>query len=313
MRPAELLCLVLHGAAAFSHARCAPHSRARSSVLRADGSDDGAAAAGDAGDAAGAAADNDAMNELLRGLYSRVDELSRRQASLPIVVLDSTLPNQRLSISTTDSAFREMIEYCGVKAAEEAGDEQFDDRANGAFGIVGMDRKSGGAFPFGVEAIIVNATIEGEAVSVELRGGRRFTVDDVSDDDRPPPGAVQPRSVTFAPPFDDDDEKSAEAAARQLPALVELWEGLVTEGGHERVPDHLALVRRHLGPMPAPTSPSQLALWIGGYINPLPALGVSLEIRPLLLAATTASERVDAAVAGISSSISHLDGTKRLW
>ena len=49
------------------------------------------------------------------------------------------------------------------------------------------------------------------------------------------------------------------------------------------------------------------------YINPLPALGVSLEIRPLLLAATTASERVDAAVAGISSSISHLDGTKRLW
>ena len=116
------MCLVLHGAAAFSHARCAPHSRARSSVLRADGSDDGAAAAGDAGDAAGAAADNDAMNELLRGLYSRVDELSRRQASLPIVVLDSTLPNQRLSISTTDSAFREMIEYPLRRQFESCGD-----------------------------------------------------------------------------------------------------------------------------------------------------------------------------------------------
>ena len=48
-------------------------------------------------------------------------------------------------------------------------------------------------------------------------------------------------------------------------------------------------------------------------VNPLPALGVALEIRPLLLRATTAKERVDAAVAGIASSIAHLDGSRRLW
>ena len=48
-------------------------------------------------------------------------------------------------------------------------------------------------------------------------------------------------------------------------------------------------------------------------VNPLPALGVALEIRPLLLRASNAKERVDAAVAGIASSIAHLDGSRRLW
>ena len=48
-------------------------------------------------------------------------------------------------------------------------------------------------------------------------------------------------------------------------------------------------------------------------MNPLPALGVALEVRPVLLAATTSQERVDAAMAGIASSIAHLDGSRRLW
>jgi hypothetical protein len=87
----------------------------------------------------------------------------------------------------------------------------------------------------------------------------------------------------------------------------------VVDGGHERQPDHLGLVRKHLGPMPPPERPTDLSLWVGAYVNPLPALGVALEIRPLLLRATTAKERVDAAVAGIASSIAHLDGSRRLW
>ena len=108
----------------------------------------------------------------------------------------------------------------------------------------------------------------------------------------------------------------------------------MVDGGHERQPDHLGLVRKHLGPMPPPERPTDLSLWVGAYVNPLPALGVALEIRPLLLRATTArqlcgnhsarrrgevlistqaKERVDAAVAGIASSIAHLDGSRRLW
>ena len=84
------------------------------------------------------ASDDDALDAsspdaFLAGLMNRVDELKARQLELPIVVLDATLPNQRLAISTSDQAFREMIEWCGVKAVEEAGDEQFDDQRHGRF------------------------------------------------------------------------------------------------------------------------------------------------------------------------------------
>ena len=79
------------------------------------------------------AIDASSPDAFLAGLMNRVDELKARQLELPIVVLDATLPNQRLAISTSDQAFREMIEYCGVKAVEEAGDEQFDDTRHGRF------------------------------------------------------------------------------------------------------------------------------------------------------------------------------------
>ena len=79
------------------------------------------------------AIDASSPDAFLAGLMNRVDELKARQLELPIVVLDATLPNQRLAISTSDQAFREMIEYCGVKAVEEAGDEQFDDQRHGRF------------------------------------------------------------------------------------------------------------------------------------------------------------------------------------
>ena len=92
----------------------------------------------------------------------------------------------------------------------------------GRFGIVGVDRQTGSAFPFGVEAIILKASVASETCSVELKGGRRFTVDETQED--APAGAVQPRKVTLAPDLDDDDEAAAIAAAERLPALVEQLE-----------------------------------------------------------------------------------------
>ena len=62
------------------------------------------------------AIDASSPDAFLAGLMNRVDELKARQLELPIVVLDATLPNQRLAISTSDQAFREMVEFCGVKA-----------------------------------------------------------------------------------------------------------------------------------------------------------------------------------------------------
>ena len=79
------------------------------------------------------AIDASSPDAFIAGLMNRVGDLKSRQLELPIVVLDATLPNQRLAISTSDQAFREMIEWCGVKAVEEAGDEQFDDQRHGRF------------------------------------------------------------------------------------------------------------------------------------------------------------------------------------
>jgi hypothetical protein len=108
----------------------------------------------------------------------------------------------------------------------------------GRFGIVGVDRQTGSAFPFGVEAIILKASVASETCSVELKGGRRFTVDETQDE--APAGAVQPRKVTLAPDLDDDDEAAAVAAAERLPQLVEQWEKLVVDGGHEQCINQLS-------------------------------------------------------------------------
>ena len=248
-----LLPLVLHHSAAFhllQHRTNAPLQQHTNTQTALRASDD--------------AIDASSPDAFIAGLMNRVGDLKSRQLELPIVVLDATLPNQQLAISTSDQAFREMIEYCGVKAVEEAGDEQFDDTRHGKFGIVGVDRQTGNAFPFGVEAIILKASVASETCSVELKGGRRFTVDETQEE--APAGAVQPRKVTLAPDLDDDDEASAIAAAERLPALVEQWEKLVVDGGHERQPDHLGLVRGHLGPMPPPERPTDLSLWVGAYV-----------------------------------------------
>ena len=127
-----LLLQLLHHSAAFSllaqqrtnagtAMRCSPRQRinAQTVVLRASDEDD--------------AIDASSPDAFIAGLMNRVGDLKSRQLELPIVVLDATLPNQRLAISTSDQAFREMIEYCGVKAVEEAGDEQFDDTRHGSF------------------------------------------------------------------------------------------------------------------------------------------------------------------------------------
>ena len=65
--------------------------------------------------------------------------------------------------------------------------------------------------------------------------------------------------------------------------------------------------------MPPATNPTDRALWVGALINPLPAMGVAMEIRPALLTANTAKERVDIALNGIKASTGHMDGSAPLW
>ena len=100
------------------------------------------------------------------------------------------------------------------------------------------------------------------------------------------------------------------ASGRPLSA-IDRWIELATE--RERTPGQIEELVRGLGPVPPADRPTERALYVGALINPLPAMGVAVEIRPALLTAEGAERRVGIALEGILGSIRHMDGSARLW
>lgn len=77
--------------------------------------------------------------------------------------------------------------------------------------------------------------------------------------------------------------------------------------------DPAALIRnvlKDLGEMP--TNPTEFAFWGAAFINPLPVLGVSPEIRGRVLEAPDAASRLKILEWGVSRSIRNLEGTDPL-
>jgi len=95
-----------------------------------------------------------------------------------------------------------------------------------------------------------------------------------------------------------------------LPDLIDRWLGWVIQTGAS---DQAGMDSRlkDIGPMPDEVGAR--AIWTAAMINPLPALGVCLEIRPAMLACKNDLDRVRLAVAAIRSSIDHLSGRRRLF
>jgi hypothetical protein len=92
--------------------------------------------------------------------------------------------------------------------------------------------------------------------------------------------------------------------ARQLDQLVQEWIPLAKT--KERISGQVDAIIERLGQMPTAERPSDRAFWVGALINPIPALGVAMELRPALLLAQSPNERIDIVVAGIRSSIERL-------
>ena len=74
----------------------------------------------------------------------------------------------------------------------------------------------------------------------------------------------------------------------------------------------LRKVRRDLGPMPPPSKPTSMAVWAAALINPLPALGVSTEIRGAILHVEGADAKLDVLERGLVKSINNLNGSQPL-
>jgi hypothetical protein len=58
--------------------------------------------------------------------------------------------------------------------------------------------------------------------------------------------------------------------------------------------------------MPDADEVDNRAFWVAALINPLPALGVALEVRPSVLAATSSLARIEVVKRGLIDSIARL-------
>jgi hypothetical protein len=114
------------------------------------------------------------------------------------------------------------------------------------------------------------------------------------------------RAITRAREF-----TSPNMAMKDAMSLIDRWIDLAKQ--NERQPGQIDALLVDLGPIPPPEHPSDCALWVGALINPIPAMGVALEIRPALLTSPTAEQRVEVALEGILRSIKHMDGSARLF
>lgn len=94
-------------------------------------------------------------------------------------------------------------------------------------------------------------------------------------------------------------------------SLIDRWIELAKE--NERNPGQVDTLLAQLGEIPPEHEPTERAFWVGALINPIPSMGVAMEIRPALLVSKKAEERVQVALDGILKSIRHMDGTSRMW
>jgi Lon protease-like protein len=245
-------------------------------------------------------------DDFMASLRSRMDQVN--EAKLPLVVLDAMLPRQVLKINVNDPIFMDLVKN---RVQEETP----------FFGMLGMARlKSGEQVHLrdGVVVVIIGKPkVTKDGLQIQMRAGKRFRIGAVED---APQGWTQ-ASVEYI----EDDEDEEEAAsneldrvslaramvkARKLDDLVEEWLSLAST--RERAPGQMDAILADLGEMPELTQPTSRAFWVGALVNPIPAMGVALEIRPALLTAKTAEDRIDVALEGIQRSILYMQGKSPL-
>jgi Lon protease-like protein len=259
-------------------------------------------------------------DDFMASLRNRVAEVQDRDTKVPLVVLDSMLPRQVLKIQVNNPLLMELVRDCLQNE-------------NPFFGMLGLARLRSGQqvhLKSGVEVEIGNPEMVGdEGIRLELRGGRRFTIEGEVENAG---GGWTEARVKFLESNEEEEEEITKgndrfSVARAISmakeftspnlnmkdnkSLVDTWIALAKE--NEREPGQIDELLLQLGEIPPVEEPSELAFWVGAMINPLPAMGVALEVRPALLTAKKAEERVQVALDGILRSIKHMDGSARLW
>jgi len=261
--------------------------------------------------------------DFMASLNSRMAEVQDRDTKCPLVVLDAMLPRQLMKIQVKNPLLVEL-----VRSQMEKEDPHF--------GMLGMAILNTGEkinLTTGVEVEIVERPLfdEKDGVMLALKARKRFRITgEVANAEQ---GWTEARVEYLDSSQEEEDEMEesidgdrmaiarAMMKAKELTApnatmennasLIERWVQLAKEV--ERQPGQIDDLLLELGEVPPADQPTERAMWVGGLINPLPAMGVAMEVRPALLTATSAEKRVDIACDGILRSIRHMDKSAPMW
>lgn len=219
-----------------------------------------------------------------------------------LLVLDTLVPGQRLQLKgdTAPASFRELC-----------------DTSQDPLIIVGRQGLS--LHSRGIQVFVEPDSSDGDTFTLSAATGRIAEICHGGEDEGSR-WAGRQGTIKFLESLDDDDlalspndriqeenkiaPDQMASASESLKELFLEWEQLVRNSGRERFPGHLDGIRSDLGEMPG--TPNARALWIAGFINPLPALGVAMEIRPGVLTARSTERRLIMADQGLRDSISRL-------
>eukprot|EP00557_Chaetoceros_sp_GSL56_P005567 CAMPEP_0176494828 /NCGR_PEP_ID=MMETSP0200_2-20121128/10323_1 /TAXON_ID=947934 /ORGANISM="Chaetoceros sp., Strain GSL56" /LENGTH=301 /DNA_ID=CAMNT_0017892649 /DNA_START=309 /DNA_END=1210 /DNA_ORIENTATION=- len=266
----------------------------------------------------------DGDNYFMTLLQKRINQVKENENKIPIIVLDCMLPRQVLRIEANDNMLLEVVRHQMFKE-------------NPTFGMLGaapLNAWEKVHLNTGVEVEIIQKPnfVLGKGVMLELKAKRRFVI--VEDEQvKITKDGWSEATVEYLDSHKQEQmelsmsngrlcimraiEKSKELTMLNNPKLIssnnsstESLVGRWIEFARkiEKRPGQVDKLLEDIGKIPPENEPSERAFWIGALINPLPSMGVSMDIRPALLTATTAEKRVDIACEAILKSIRHMEG-----
>jgi len=249
---------------------------------------------------------------------SRLTKMKSRHCTMPIMILDAMLPKQKLSFKSYDPKFRDLIEYCLERQEQQDDDDRDGSNDRHQMGVLGFNPYTGKPLCRGVTVSFDDDDVEVDdasgAVQITATGEKRMEVQGEP--------WLDPTTESFyvadveiidgrpEEPMTEEQKEEAERLSKALPTLLSEWTRWVIKS---KATDEIGLTARMASLGPIPEDVTDRALWTAAVVNPLPALGVCLEIRPAMLSCSNDLDRMILACQAVQSSIDHLSGKQKLF